>query len=136
MSSEAFQEAAKDAIEILEREMEIPIDLSDNEALVRVASTALNSKVVSQYSSLLAPIAVQAVMKVKDNYAANNVDLKDIKIVRKLGGTLDDTELIDGLCLAHRFLNDFGSKKVEKAKIGLIQFQISPPKTDMDNQVC
>lgn len=45
------------------------------------------------------------------------------------------TEMIEGLCLAHRFCNDFGSKRVEKAKIGLIQFQISPPKTDMDNQV-
>lgn len=152
--SESFQAAAKDAVEILESEMAIPIDLTDTEGLVRVASTALNSKVVSQYSSLLAPIAVQAVMKVKDNYVQNNVDLKDIKIVRKLGGTLDDTgksiaitptvpglthfvlftELIEGLCLAHRFCNDFGSKRVEKAKIGLIQFQISPPKTDMDNQ--
>lgn len=91
-SSEAFQAAAKDAIDVLEKELAIPIDLADTEALVRVASTALNSKVVSQYSSLLAPIAVQAVMKVKDNYLGqNNVDLKDIKIVRKLGGTLDDT---------------------------------------------
>jgi len=103
--------------------------------LVRVASTALNSKVVSQYSSLLAPIAVNAVLRVKDNYKENNVDLRDIKIVRKLGGTIDDTEMIEGLCLSHRFANDFGSKKVEKAKIALIQFCISPPKTDMDNQV-
>ncbi|KAI1309096.1 T-complex protein 1 subunit delta [Halotydeus destructor] len=80
-------------------------------------------------------MAVQAVMKIKDNYSRNNVDLKDIKIVRKLGGTLDDSELIEGLCLAHRFVNDFGSKRVEKAKIALIQFQISPPKSDMDSQV-
>jgi T-complex protein 1 subunit delta len=52
-----------------------------------------------------------------------------------LGGTLDDTQTIEGLVLPQRFANDFGAKKVEKAKIGLIQFCISPPKTDMDNQV-
>ncbi|RWS09857.1 T-complex protein 1 subunit delta-like protein [Dinothrombium tinctorium] len=133
--SEAFQSAAKACIDILEERLAIPLNLNDTEALTRVASTALNSKVVSQYSSLLAPIAVQAVMKVRGNYGDNNVDLRDIRIVKKLGGTLDDTELIEGLCLPHRFSNDIGTKKVEKAKIGLIQFCISPPKTDMDNQV-
>ncbi|RWS22092.1 T-complex protein 1 subunit delta-like protein [Leptotrombidium deliense] len=133
--SESFQDAAKECVKILEEHLAIPIDLNDTESLTRVASTALNSKVVSQYSSLLAPIAVQAVMKVKDNYGDNNVDLRDIRIVKKLGGTLDDTELIEGLCLPHRFANDIGTKRVEKAKIGLIQFCVSPPKTDMDYQV-
>ena len=113
----------------------IPIDLDDTDQMIKVASTSLNSKVVSQYSSSLAPFAVKAVMRIKDNYKDGNVDLRDIKIVKKLGGTLEDTELISGLCLPHRFVNDIGTKKVEKAKIGLIQFCISPPKTDMDNQV-
>lgn len=92
----------------------------------------MNSKVVSQHSSLLAPIAVDAVLKVQEN---NNADLRDIKIIKKLGGTLDDTQMFDGLVLPQKFSNDFGGKKVEKAKIGLIQFCVSPPKTDMDNQV-
>jgi len=133
--SESFQEAAKAGVQALEQELEIPVDLSDTESLIRVASTSLNSKVVSQYSSLLAPIAVQAVLKIKDNYKNNNCDLRDIKIVKKLGGTLDDTELIEGLCLPHKFCNDFGGRRMEKAKIGLIQFCLSAPKTDMDNQV-
>ena len=129
--SEAFQSASKKCAEILES-MAIAVDLKDTEALTRVATTSLNSKVVSQHSSLLAPIAVNAVLKIKDN---NSVDLRDVRIIKKLGGTLDDTQMIDGLVLPQRFANDFGAKKVEKAKIGLIQFCISPPKTDMDNQV-
>jgi len=133
--SESFQEAAKKCVELLEENLAIPVDLNDTDQMIKVASTSLNSKVVSQYSSSLAPLAVKAVMRIKDNYKDNNLDLRDIKIVKKLGGTLEDTELIDGLCLPHRFLNDIGTKKIEKAKIGLIQFCISPPKTDMDNQV-
>ena len=42
-------------------------------------------QVVSQYSSQLAPIAVDAVMKVVDPAKDTNVNLKDIKIVKKLG---------------------------------------------------
>merc|ERR1712019_199757 len=66
----------------------------------------------------------------------NNVDLRDIKIVTKLGGTIEDTELVDGLVLDRR-ISHFaeGVSRVEKAKIALIQFCISPPKTDMENNV-
>lgn len=134
--SDAFQSAALECCEHLEKQLAVPVDLADIESLQRVASTSLNSKVVSQHSTLLAPIAVQAVLKIKQSFAGKeNVDLRNIKIIKKLGGTLDDTQLIDGLVLDTKFCSDFGSKRVEKAKIGLIQFCISPPKTDMDNQV-
>ncbi|KAH9499611.1 T-complex protein 1 subunit delta [Bulinus truncatus] len=132
--SEAFQRAAVKSTEMLES-MVTPLDLNDRESLLKSASTSLNSKVVSQYSSILSPIAVDAVMKVIDPISAKNVDLKDIKIVKKLGGTVEDTELIEGLVFSSKTLSAGGPTKVEKAKIGLIQFCISPPKTDMDNQV-
>jgi T-complex protein 1 subunit delta len=43
-----------------------PVDLSDKDALVRAATTSLSSKVVSQYSGLLSPMAVDAVLRVMD----------------------------------------------------------------------
>jgi len=45
----------------------------------------------------LSPIAVEAVLRIIDIEKDINVDLRDIKIVKKLGGTIDDTELIEGL---------------------------------------
>lgn len=131
--SEAFQKASVKSMEILEN-MARPVDLSDRESLLQSASTSLNSKVVSQYSGILSPIAVDAVMKVVDPALANNVDLNDIKIVKKLGGTVEDIELIEGLVFDQK-TSSGGPSKVEKAKVGLIQFCISPPKTDMDNSV-
>lgn len=65
--------------------MSIPVQLTDRQSLLQSASTSLNSKVVSQHSSLLAPIAVDAVLKVIDPLTANNVDLRDIKILTKIG---------------------------------------------------
>lgn len=42
-------------------------------------------------------MAVDAVLKVIDTKSATNVDLKDIKICKKLGGTIEDSELVEGL---------------------------------------
>merc|ERR1712165_456900 len=130
--SEAFQKAATKSVEILTN-MAIPVDLPDREKLLQSANTSLNSKVVSQHSSELSPIAVDAVLKVIDPSKDHSVNLGDIKIIKKLGGTVDDTELIEGLVFQEKAAGNV--KKVEKAKIGFIQFQVSPPKTDMDNQV-
>jgi T-complex protein 1 subunit delta len=71
-------------VEILES-MSMPLELSDRESLLKSASTSLNSKVVSQYSNILAPLCVDAVTKVIDPAKDTNVNLKDIKIVKKLG---------------------------------------------------
>ena len=57
----------------------------------------MSSKVVSSYSELFSPMAVDAIMKIIDPKTAKNVDLKDIKIVKKLGGTIEDSELVEGL---------------------------------------
>lgn len=132
--SESFQRAAAKSAEILEG-MAVPVELSDRESLLKSATTSLNSKVVSQYSNILSPLCVDAVMKVIDPAKDTNVDLRDIKVIQKLGGTVEDTELIDGLVFNQRAASSSGPSKVEKAKIGLIQFCISPPKTDMENQV-
>lgn len=132
--SESFQKAAAKSKEILTK-ISIPIKLTDRKSLLQSASTSLNSKVVSQHSSLLAPLSVDAVLKVIDPLTAVNVDLRDIKLLKKLGGTIDDTELIEGLVLDQKTSGYDGPKKIEKARIGLIQFCISPPKTDMENNV-
>ncbi|CAB4409644.1 unnamed protein product [Rhizophagus irregularis] len=64
--------------------------------------------------------------------AANN----QLNFLQRFGGTIDDTELIDGLVLTQNVVkNSGGPTRIEKAKIGLIQFQLSPPKPDMENQI-
>lgn len=132
--SEAFQSAAAMSVEVLTG-MSHPLDLADRESLLKSATTALNSKVVSQHASLLAPMAVDAVLRVVDPARDTNVDLNDIKVIRMLGGTVEDTELVDGLVFTQKVAGTGGPHRVDKAKIGLIQFCISPPKTDMDHQV-
>ncbi|KAI0293103.1 t-complex protein 1 [Russula brevipes] len=131
--AESFLKASAKAVEFL-TEISAPIDLNDRTTLIRAASTSLNSKIVSQYSSILAPIAVSAVTRLVTT--SSTVDLRDIRIVKKVGGTIEDTELIDGVVLNQNVVVAAGGPtRIEKAKIGLIQFQLSAPKPDMDNTV-
>ncbi|GKB66330.1 T-complex protein 1 subunit delta, partial [Tanacetum coccineum] len=94
--SDSLHKASVKAVDVLTA-MAVPVELTDRDSLVKSASTSLNSKVVSQYSSLLAPLAVDSVLAVVDPAKPDLVDLRDVKIVKKLGGTVDDTELVKGL---------------------------------------
>jgi T-complex protein 1 subunit delta len=128
--AESFLKASAKAVEYL-TSISTPVDLKDKESLLRAASTSLNSKIVSQYSSLLAPIAVSAVTRLLTP-TSSNVDLRDVRIVKKVGGTIEDTELIEGVVLNQNVvIAGGGPTRIEKAKIGLIQFQLSAPKPDV-----
>lgn len=127
--AESFQRAAQRAVEVM-LGMAIEIDLSSDTPLIQAATTSLNSKIVSQYSSKLAPMCVDAVLKVVDG---KNINLNNIRLVKKLGGTIEDTDLVNGLVLRQRVVGQV--KRVEKAKIALVQFQLSPPKPDLENHV-
>ena len=118
---------------VVRENLSIPVDISNTEVLTECVNTSLSSKVVSSYCELLSPLAVTAVMKIIDSKTADNVDLRDIRIVKKLGGTLDETELIEGLVFdkCRPSTASGGPTKIENAKIALIQFQIATPKTDI-----
>lgn len=134
--SDGFQIALDKSLKILES-ISIAIKLEDRESLIENAKTSLASKVVAQNADLLAPIAVDAVLKIMDKEKPGSIDLRDIRLVKKLGGTIEDTELIDGLLLGNNKASHLanGPTKMEDANIALIQFCISPPKTDMDQSV-
>jgi len=133
--AEAFQRAAAAAVQVL-HEMSHPVSLTDRATLLQAATTSLSSKIVSQHSNLLGPMAVDAVIKTIDIKTAENVDLKNIRIVQKVGGTIEDSEMVEGLVLTQGVVKSGGGPvRMEKAKIGLIQFQLSPPKPDMENQI-
>lgn len=93
--------------------------------------TCSGTQIVSQYSSILAPIAVSAVTRLVTPTSVN-VDLRDVRVVKKVGGTIEDTELIEGVVLNQNVVIAAGGPtRIEKAKIAIIQFQLSAPKPDV-----
>jgi len=134
--SSGLQVALDKALEVID-DMSIPVDLNDRESLIQNAVTSLSSKVVSQNADILAPLAVDCVMKIIDKETDTNADLNSIYVGKVLGGTVDDTQMIDGCILVGKKASASagGPTRVENAKIGLIQFQLSAPKTDMESSV-
>jgi T-complex protein 1 subunit delta len=69
-------------------------------------------------------MAVDAVLKVLDPANPKMLDLRDIKVVTKVGGTIDDSELVEGMVFSQKAAKGAGGpQRVEKAQIGLIQVQ-------------
>lgn len=134
--SDGFQVALQKAKEVID-DMSIPVDLNNRDQLIQNAITSLSSKVVSHHSDLLAPMAVDAILKIIDKDTADNVDLRDIFVAKKLGGTIDDSELINGLVFVDKKASHYagGPTRIENARIGLIQFPLSAPKSDMESNV-
>ena len=134
--ADGFNEACNEAQKVIDG-LEIKVELSDKEALVQNCITSLSSKVVSNYSEILAPLAVDAVLKLvkSGEIYHDDVDLKDIRVSKKLGGTIEDTKMVDGIVFTDNKVSKAagGPTKIENPKIGLIQFCISHPKTDMDS---
>jgi T-complex protein 1 subunit delta len=59
-----------------------------------------------------------------------------VRVVAKVGGTIDDSELVDGCVFDVKAAKAAGGPtRIEKAKVGLIQFQLSPPKADIESSV-
>ena len=134
--SDGFAVALNKALEILNT-IATPIDIKDKEQLIQCVTTSLSSKVVSQNSSVLAPLAVDAVLRVCDPEKDKNVDLNNIKVVEKMGGTIDDIEVCEGIIFANNKPSSSagGPTRVDKAKIALLQFCLSAPKTDIDSNI-
>jgi T-complex protein 1 subunit delta len=134
--AESFYQAGQQAQEILTK-MAIPVELSNADDLVKAAETSLSSKVVAQNAHFLASLAVRAVSSIVDTSTATDLDLNCVKIVKKLGGTVEDTECVNGLVFTSQKVSKVagGPSSISNAKIGLIQFCLSPPKSDIENNI-
>jgi T-complex protein 1 subunit delta len=134
--SDGFAIGLKHAIEILNG-MATPIDLTMRDYLIQCVVTCLSSKILATQSHRLAPIAVDAVLRIMDPACPDNVDLNDIKIVKKLGGTIDELEVVEGLVFPDNRPSHSagGPTKIVNPKIALIQFCLSSPKTDIENNI-
>lgn len=134
--SDGFQVALMKANEVID-DMSIPVDLNDRDSLIQNAITSLSSKVVSHHDSLLAPMAVDSVLKIINKETDNNADLRNVHVSKKLGGTIDESELVEGLCFVDKKASHLagGPTRIENAKIALVQFPISAPKSDLESSV-
>ncbi len=111
--------------------------LFDNDKTLRaVAETSMSSKIVSGEKGLLAEIVVKAVKAIsEDKDGKKFADIDNIQIQKKKGGSLVDAELIDGIIMDKEFVHSDMPKKIEDAKILLLDKGLELSKTEIDAKI-
>ncbi|GAY43965.1 hypothetical protein CUMW_078640 [Citrus unshiu] len=133
--AEGYEMASRIAVEHLERiAQKFEFGLNDLEPLVQTCMTTLNSKMVNRCKRRLAEIAVKAVLAVAD-LERKDVNLDLIKVEGKVGGRLEDTELIYGITVDKDMSHPQMPKRIENAKIAILTCPFEPPKPKTKHKV-
>ena len=130
---EGYREASKKAIEFLKK-ISIEIDPKDKAFLSKISLTSMASKLVTTNSQVLSGIVIDAALNVAEELEKNKfkIDLDNIKVEKKVGASLHDSQLIQGIVMDKEIVHDGMPKKIEGAKIVLLNSALEIEKTKFD----
>ena len=132
---DGYRKAAKKALETLEK-IAIKVSPTDKTAIKKAAMTSMASKLVAGSREYLGEIATSAVLQVAVKSGAGyKADIDNIKVEKKPGESLTDTKLINGVVLDKEVVHSGMPKRVEKAKIALIDTALEIEKTEFDAKI-
>jgi len=132
---DGYRKASKKAIEILNN-IAIRVSPTDREWLRKVALTAMASKVVSSVASKLADLAIDAVLQVATKVDGGyKVDIDSVKVEKKPGGSISDTLFVRGIVVDKEVVHGGMPKRVEKARIALINAPLEIEKPEFDTKI-
>ena len=132
---EGYKKAADKAREILEQLSE-QIDPTDAQTLRRIAMTSMGTKGVTGSKDYLANIAVDAALQVKEMRDGKpKVDVDLVKIVKKHGKSLEETELVRGIVIDKEIAHPQMPKRTNNAKIALLNAKLEIEKTEFDAKI-
>jgi len=129
---DGYSKAAKKAVDVLQGIAE-KVTPDNREWLIKVARTSMQTKLVSKEAEDLGELVVDAVLAVAEKADAKyRVDIDNVKVEKKPGGSLKDTKLIQGIVLDKEVVHSGMPKRVEKAKIALVSAPFEIEKTEFD----
>jgi len=130
-----YRKAVQKALETLEKTAST-IDREDREALKKIALTSMGSKAVGAAREHFAEIAIEAVKQIAEKRGDRWVaDIDNIQIIKKEGKSLLDTELVKGVILDKEVVHPGMPKRIEKAKIALINCPLEVEKTEFSAEI-
>ena len=135
---DGYTKALREAIRIL-REVATPVDINDRESLRKVVKTSIASKYIGgdTIASKLTEISIDAALAVAEPKPDGTKDFKvdDVKIEKKKGGNVLDTQLIYGIVLDKEVVHPGMPRRVEKARIALLDAPLEIEKPEIDAEI-
>ncbi|HET7643439.1 MAG TPA: thermosome subunit beta [Nitrososphaeraceae archaeon] len=132
---DGYRKSAQKAIEILNKIAQ-KVNGNENNELLKIAKTSMQTKLVSKEADELSQIVVKAVLQVSDKLDTKyKVDIDDVKVEKKAGGSLKNTTLIQGIVLDKEVVHGGMPKRIENAKIALLNSALEIEKTEFDAKI-
>ena len=132
---DGYKKAADRAVDYLSK-IAITVDPNDAKRLREVAATAMGTKEISSEKEYFAKLAVDAVNQIKEERDGKvKVDIDLVKIVKKHGKSIEETELIQGIVIDKEISHSQMPKQIRNAKIALLNQKLEIEKTEFDAKI-
>jgi archaeal chaperonin len=138
--ADGYQKASEKALDILKKDIAIKSNPEDKTLLNKVAITSMASKLVANDAEILSNIVIDAVLSVarklkEDGVDKIKIDIDNIKVEKKAGASIHDTQLIRGIILDKEIVHATMPKKIDGAKIALLNCPLEIEKTEMSAEI-
>ncbi|HYC11428.1 MAG TPA: thermosome subunit beta [Nitrososphaerales archaeon] len=132
---DGYSRAAEKAQKILEEAAE-RVDPTGRPDLLKVANTSMLTKLVNEDSPHLASVVVDAILLISEKGEKGfKADIDNVKVEKKAGGAITDTQLIRGMVLDKEVVHSGMPKKIEEAKVALINSPLEIEKTEFSAEI-
>ncbi len=133
--SNGYRRAAKESASILEK-IAKPVRRSDTSVLKAIAITSMTGKSSEAHADFLADLAVKSIKSVAEGRGKTIVvDRDNIKIQKKQGGSISDTELISGIIIDKEPVHSGMPKSISNAKVALVDAPFEIKKTEIESKI-
>ncbi|PLK21933.1 thermosome subunit alpha [Natronobacterium gregoryi] len=129
--AQGYRQAAEEATEALE-EIALDVDEDDDEILHQIAATAMTGKGAESSRDLLADLVVEAVQSVADD---GEIDTDNISVEKVVGGSIDESELVEGVIVDKERVSENMPYFAEDASIAVIDGDLEVKETEIDAEV-
>ena len=132
---DGYRKAAKKAKQFLQ-DIADTVSANDKSMLLKIAKTSMQTKLVRRNSSELSELVVKATLQVADKEGEKyTIDIDDIKVEKKAGGSIQDSSLLQGIVLDKEVVHGGMPKEINDAKIALINTALEISKTETDAKI-
>lgn len=131
--TKGFRLAKKKVLEVLDN-VSIPVSLKEETILKQIAETAITGKSAEKASDKLAELSVKAIKKVAEAGKAE-IDTDNIKMEKREGGSMNDTELIEGIVIDKEVVHSGMPREIKDARIALVDCPLEVRELEGDAKI-
>lgn len=130
-----YQKASEKALEVL-NENAMDVNMDDEDTLVKLSNTAIRSKAVAAEREHLSRVAIKAIKQIIEERNGEIIaDVDNVHIIKKEGKSLRETDIINGIIIDKEVVHDGMPKRIDDAKIALLDIPLEVEKTEFDAEI-